>query len=407
MAGLEVYSILLSESEATKEGAEGVYATISNDYAKSADGKPILGQEYGYRIWGVQLHGPIPAEPKGGFTNAKDAEDAAKQEYKNWRSGKIPAGTKMKRHQAWRTAYRLNRYLEYLSEHEICERYGEIQNNLFTFTEDRKLGILPMDAVGDYLSSIETHILEECVLRKYVYPHPFDHCMNNWQIPDLDWPGIEKAVAAYKLRTFVPGEFLIKYGKLKYLLPAYEEGKILINPASIYSDDSLNRAIRDDELELSIYYHPSRMTNAMLDEYKDDLKSFVPPTGNIQYKLTAPTNYYVYCMAAEFNYRLFPDFEANSCLIINKPRVFIGRLVAAMRDKLPDWRTFGTGVRYVDPLNTTKEELDIFFCKHFKFGYQKEYRMIWLPPKPKMKLNPIEVELGSLKDCCELVSLES
>jgi hypothetical protein len=94
MSGLELYSILLSESEATKEGAEGVYATISNDYAKSADGKPILGQEYGYRIWGVQLHGPIPAEPRGGFTNAKDAEDAAKQEYKNWRSGKIPGRNK-------------------------------------------------------------------------------------------------------------------------------------------------------------------------------------------------------------------------------------------------------------------------------------------------------------------------
>lgn len=47
MAGFEVYSILLSESEATREGAEGVYATIRKDYAKG-HGKPIFGQEYSY-----------------------------------------------------------------------------------------------------------------------------------------------------------------------------------------------------------------------------------------------------------------------------------------------------------------------------------------------------------------------
>ena len=78
MAGLEVYSILLSESEATKEGAEGVYATIRNDYARD-HGKPIFGQEYGYRMWGVQLHGPIPAESRAGFSTAQLAEDAARR----------------------------------------------------------------------------------------------------------------------------------------------------------------------------------------------------------------------------------------------------------------------------------------------------------------------------------------
>ncbi len=32
--------------------------------------------------------------------------------------------------------------------------------------------------------------------------------------------------------------------------------------------------------------------------------------------------------------------------------------------------------------------------------------MIWIPPKPELKLNFIELELGGLKDCCELVSLK-
>lgn len=406
MSTLEIYPILLSETEATKEGAEGVYAIIRNDYAKDESGKAIFGKEYGYEMFGAQLQGPIPEEPRSGFVAAKDAEDAARREYKEWRAGNIPRGTKIKRHHAWRTAYRLNRYLDYMTEDELCERYWEIQNNLLTLTEDRKIGIIPMDEMGDYWASVHAHVLEECVLKKYQYPHPLDRCADKWQVPDYDWPGIELAAAAYNARTFVPGKFLIKYGKRKYLEPAYERGAIRISQASRYSDPSLNRAIRDDELELSIYYHPSRAKNEILDENIDDLKPPVEPVGNVEYTLNAPTNYYVYCLAAEYAYRLFPDFEADCCLIINKPQVFIERLVRALSMKIPGWRAFGTGVKYIDPMNITKEELDTFFSKHFKYAYQKEYRIIWVPPIPQMTLTPIDVEIGSLKDCCELVTLQ-
>jgi hypothetical protein len=400
---LEIYPILLSETEATKEGAEGVYAIIRNDYAKDENGISIFGKEFGYEMFGAQLHGPIPTEPRAGFTKAKDAEQAAKREYKEWRAGNIPVGTKMKRHQAWRTAYRLERYLDYMNEDDLCERYWDIQNNLLTLTADRKIGVIPPDQVMDYWGAVQAHVLEECVLQQFPYPHPLDRCADKQQLPDYDWPGIEQA-AAYK-RTFVPGEFLIKYGKYKYLGAAYEKGEIRISPASAYSDSSLNRAIRDEELEMSIYYHPSRIKNKGLTENPDDLDPPVKPSGNVVHTLKAPTNYYVYCLAAEYSYRLFPDFEADCCLIVNKPKVFIERLVNAMLAKLPDWRAFGTGVRYIDPLNTTEEDLEVFFCKHFKFAYQKEYRVIWIPPAPQMALPSVDLKLGSLKDCCELVRL--
>lgn len=406
MSTLEVYPILLSETEATKEGAEGVYAVVRNDYARDENGKPVFGKEYGYEMFGVKLHGPIPDESRAGFATGKDAEDAARREYKEWRAGNIPAGTKIKRHHAWRTAYRLNRYLDYMNEDDLCERYWDIQNNLLTLTEDRKIGIIPMDEMADYWGSVHAHVLEECVLQKYEYPHPLDRCGDKWQLPDYDWPGIEQAAAAYKTRRFVPGQFLIKYGQYKYLESAYEKGAIRVSPASRYSDPSLNRAIRDEELELSIYYHPSRAKNEILDENADDLNPPVKPVGNVVYTLNAPTNYYVYCLAGEYSYRLFPDFEADCCLIINQPQIFVEGLVRAVSAALQNWRAFGTGVKYIDPLNTTKEELDIFFCKHFKFAYQKEYRIIWVPPTSEMTLTYIDVEMGSLKDCCELVSLQ-
>ena len=61
---LEVYPVLLSETEATREGAEGVYAIVRNDYAKDKNGKSMFGKEYGYEMFGTPLHGPIPKEPR-------------------------------------------------------------------------------------------------------------------------------------------------------------------------------------------------------------------------------------------------------------------------------------------------------------------------------------------------------
>jgi hypothetical protein len=78
---LAVHTILLSPTEATTDGDEGVYATIRNDYAKNKSGKPIYGKEYGFEMWGVQLKGRL-APPMAGFQKAEEAEDAARRAYK-------------------------------------------------------------------------------------------------------------------------------------------------------------------------------------------------------------------------------------------------------------------------------------------------------------------------------------
>jgi hypothetical protein len=78
---LMVNTILLSPTEADESGAEGVYATIRNDYARDKSGKPIFDKEFGFVMLGVQLKGPVAAE-KRGFSTAKEAEDAAHWYYK-------------------------------------------------------------------------------------------------------------------------------------------------------------------------------------------------------------------------------------------------------------------------------------------------------------------------------------
>jgi hypothetical protein len=66
------------------QGAEGVYATIRNYYAKDDNGNPIFKKEFGFWMWGTGLKSPLPPVIKG-FATAKEAEEAASRIYKTLR----------------------------------------------------------------------------------------------------------------------------------------------------------------------------------------------------------------------------------------------------------------------------------------------------------------------------------
>lgn len=81
---LSIYTIVLSPTEADGKGAEGVYATIRNDYAKDDNGNPIFNKEFGFWMWGTALKGPLPPV-MAGYTTAKETEEAAFRIYKTLR----------------------------------------------------------------------------------------------------------------------------------------------------------------------------------------------------------------------------------------------------------------------------------------------------------------------------------
>jgi hypothetical protein len=43
--------------------------------------------------------------------------------------------------------------------------------------------------------------------------------------------------------------------------------------------------------------------------------------------------------------------------------------------------------------------------KHFRFAYQCEYRMVWVPPIPQNDLKPFVITIGSLKGIATLIPL--
>ena len=136
------------------------------------------------------------------------------------------------------------------------------------------------------------------------------------------------------------------------------------------------------------------------NEYKGDIqpRDFV-------YTVRSKTNYYVYCLSLSFTPRLFLDFDADACLIIRKPNDFQKMLLSIFESKMQGWTGTGERVVYIDPLNCPLAHIDVFSSKHFRYAYQREYRLIWLPSDPKQALDHVLLELPDIKKYCYLVDI--
>jgi hypothetical protein len=312
----------------------------------------------------------------------------------------------MKRHEAWRAHYRARRYMEHLTDDELQQRAKDVFLNMLVITQEAKIGLPPISPESTCWMEVWTHVLEEFVVRFGPYPAGFGTgFMKTVAIPVPSNPLAERAAAAVSARAAPQGAYLVKYGKLKHLKPAYELGRLRIAPASAYSDPSLNPAIRDEELEVEIQPPPSEIRLTVIDPKSGKSKGSISPLGN-KIKKVSRTNYYVSCFSSLFTPRLFLDFDdADACLLITRPREFIEAVFAEFERKLPAFTGLDKPVRYIDPLNTSLRDLDVFFCKHFRYAYQKEFRIVWLPKKLCSDLDPVFLELGKLSDYAELISL--
>jgi hypothetical protein len=305
--------------------------------------------------------------------------------------------------------YNKNRYLKNMTEEELLQRMKDILANYVILNENLELSLRKIGIDGDYWFICLTHIMEEIAIR-----HGNHYILSNgdffkiFHIPNPIWPMNKKEIDHHK-NNLREGEYLIKYGRYKYLKTVYYDGIIKIFPASYYNDASLNPAITDNELELHIY---SDISDIRIKEVTNILakhRSQFPMEGNIRIGVKSSSDYYVYCLSNILDYRLFGDFEADSYLIITHPREFLIALMKAFKIKLPDWEPKARYIDYIDPILTGIEslsEIKGYFFKHFRYYYQQKYRVICLFPYNCNSLEPIYLELESIKKYCKLVSFE-
>lgn len=308
----------------------------------------------------------------------------------------------MKRHEMWRMQYHSRRYMEHLSDDGIEQRVRDVILNQTVLTEENKIGLHPINKEGEYWMVMWTHLLEEFLIRYGPYPAGFDKkLIKNLKLPFSDSPTAEKVCKAVKQLNIEAGKFLFKYSNIKWIEQTQKKGIVRISPATSYKDASLNPAVHDEELEFSIQPRPSEIKIEVIDHHTGKSKGFVNPIENKITKAT-DTNYYVYCLSYILTPRLFLDFEADACLIITKPNHFIDKVITAFGRQNPGWVGAFKTVNYLDPLNSSFGNIEIYSNKHFRFSYQKEVRFIGLPPKKVKELDHQYLEIGSLEDCSEI-----
>lgn len=307
-----------------------------------------------------------------------------------------------KRVDVWREQYRIRRYLEHVSEEDLGQRLRDIINNSIILTDKGQAAFrLPSEGGGYWMMKL-IHIREEFLLRGHYFPKDVFKSIN---LPEFTYPDPPKSTIAIQGKDFIRGKHLIRYGKIEHLQKFFNEGILRIAPASSYKDSSLNHAMRDDELTLTTYRLPKEVRMTVIDQATGEEKGPLIPTGNIVYHSESKTNYYVFCLSMVYDHRLFQDFEADSCIIINNPNDFLRRLWSVVSQYLSGWRMFNMSVTYIDPFNTQEEEHVPFFTKNFKYAYQFEYRFAWLPQIPSLneRMEYLFLKIGSIKDIAELI----
>ena len=311
----------------------------------------------------------------------------------------IVDGQKMlRRSDWWRLGYRVQRYMSYLSLDELDERNKDIFANVSTLTPQGQIGFPPVkgDSIFPWME-LWTHVLEEYSLRGLGLPEGF---IRDVQLPVPTGDGAAKGARELQRRGLDPEGKLIKFGKEEHLRDAFKTGRWRIAPASSYRGDSC-RARQDSELELAYrvprFQRHSSATDELDDRYPD---SFVALQ---DFQAKASGDYYAACFARTFIHRLFDDFSANSCLIVMDEKIFTQKMLNAFAAFRPQWSALCRKVDYVDPI-LPKNHPDVYFAKHFRYTYQEEFRFVWMPPQASSVLPPVFIDLGSLSDCCELLT---
>ena len=167
-------------------------------------------------------------------------------------------------------------------------------------------------------------------------------------------------------------------------------GRLRIKAARAYGEMEADPARHDNESTKESFITGGDITITLPNGTK------TKPLSDIRTTVSG-TDYFLYCVANDWDTELFSDFGADACVIIRDPDEFARRLSAAAAD-LNDWYFHYGPVEYFDPYERHKgERIDNAMSKDFRFAYQRETRFIWAG-LGRAATGHIDLTLGSLAD---------
>jgi len=299
----------------------------------------------------------------------------------------------------WIRDYRANRYLQRLSKNDLLARIADIVSNLMALGDDgkyrprfrvRKDHIYAPIRNLDFLR-METYAWEEMRLRGDMPLPALDtkRLQIAKRLSDESWCQRPDWIAKSRLSSdkYEQPRMLFRLSKTQWNKEFIQAGRVRISPAAHYNDTAAINAVRDDELRLEWY--DTRLTQGVLEV----------------------KNYFCLCLSSEYDYRLFVDFQSDSCVAIKDPVAFSKRLRHAISQHNKEYPASRIAqltecpIVYVDPFTLVSPEhaVEVQFCKHFRFEYQTEFRFV-LTPAEDRQLEPFFLNLGTILDIAEIVT---
>jgi hypothetical protein len=300
--------------------------------------------------------------------------------------------------------YSRDRYMGHISADSLTQRIVDVVGNFHIVDSAGLVSVDGTDPEHPLWRALLNELIAEMTLRHGPYPA-------GWRKDLLDGARFPGSLAGYAPDevpipgTLTPGRdvsgsVFVKYGQRQHLESMLERGAIRIAPASSYDDPSLDPARSASELVAEI-----DVGSFALGSVGGLRPSQARRSGLRRRVRLEMQDYYVFCGSTLITRRLLRDFEADCCIAVFDREEFERRLQRVVEVQLPDWRFISEPVEYYDPLQVTEIEMKPVVSKHFKYAYQKEHRMAWIPRGPIPSLEPIDVEVGGLSDVAELVEL--
>ena len=325
----------------------------------------------------------------------------------------------------WAREYSENRYLRFETRGDLNQRYQDLLTNITILTDAGTVDLTDQE----HWHRLFRHVVAEMFMRgQPPVPHNLDPTVRKAILfPDEDLcTRAAKAVSRDRMR----GNHVVKYGRAEHMRRLYELGHVYMQPASHFGRrDERNQAVYDQET-ISHYkgvivpkadrgtYLKQQFAYAEPDTFLDPDHDFVrivdAPDATeeefVHFGLQTDSGFWLYCMSDALMPRMFSDFDADACVVLDR-REFIVRLRSAWSRLVPEKGEFGFGpVIYDDPVgayanSAVQPGVTNYFTKTFRYAYQGEFRFAGLPKSPDEALEPLHLCLGPLDDIGKLIEL--
>jgi len=310
----------------------------------------------------------------------------------------------LSRNDWWYYEYCQTPYLTFASDRYLAQRWIDQFHNNVRLTANGQ--IVPREGFADaagMFGPLFAHMTLEYQMRGGV-PNAVSG-EGSAQLAKYFEQGEPKGVHLFKDMPETLDGVIVKFGKRDHLKAMLATGEVRVTPARYYSRPSLLKAMRDIEVEREFHVpvFGAVIRGDKFVELKSGYRGAVVD-GFVKENVKFP-DYILWCACTDIDRRMPDDFGADAALIIRSPNTFAARFKQSLNSRWPRVKMSTAPVKYYDPCSFTHRNMKPAQLKHFSFAYQREWRLCAFPPVQEIPEEPFTMQIGSLVDIAELITL--